>query len=286
MVESTKVVAVVNQKGGVGKTTTAVNLATALAATGKKILMIDLDPQGNASSGFGVAVSERKNNIYQVLCDVITIDQAIIKTKIPGLDVIASTVNLSGAEIELSAVEGREFRLKSKLDLVSSRYEYILIDCPPSLSLLTLNALVAANSVLIPMQCEFYALEGLSHLIQTIDKIKKHLNPSLHINGIVLTMYDGRNNLTQQVEKDVRGYLKEKVYNTVIPRNVKISEAPSHGVPAIIYDFRCSGSAAYIRLAKELLKRNNNLPKEDVSPKMFHQKCFTKNVSRETIKNK
>lgn len=265
MVSNSRIIAIVNQKGGVGKTTTTVNLATALAAIGKKILMLDLDPQGNASSGFGIAIANRKNNIYQVLCDSITIDKAIIKTNIPGLDVISSTVNLSGAEIELSHAEGREFKLKNKLNQIASRYDYILIDCPPSLSLLTLNALVAANSVLIPMQCEFYALEGLSHLIQTIEKIKKHLNPSLKIDGIVLTMYDIRNKLTQLVEADVREYLSDKVYSTVIPRNVKISEAPSHGLPAIIYDFRCSGSVAYIKLAKELLKRDKDTQKRNVS---------------------
>jgi chromosome partitioning protein len=257
--DNTKVIAVANQKGGVGKTTSTVNLASALAASGKKVLLVDFDPQGNASTGFGVDRSERQHEIYDVLAERVDINEAIIKTNIPGMHLLVSTVNLSAAEIELVDMEGREFVLKSKLKEINERYDYIMIDCPPSLGLLTINALVAADSVMIPLQCEFYALEGLSHLLQTIDKIKKHLNPMLRIHGILLTMYDKRNNLTEQVELDVRECLGENVFETVIPRNVKMSEAPSHGIPAIIYDHKCSGSMAYIHLAREVLNREKVL---------------------------
>jgi chromosome partitioning protein len=251
----TNIIAIANQKGGVGKTTTTVNLATALAASGKKVLLIDLDPQGNASTGFGVKRSERNGDIYDVICDKVEITEAIAKTEIPDLSLLYSTVNLSAAEIELVSIVGREFILKDKLTEIDGMFDYILIDCPPSLGLLTINALVAANSVLIPLQCEFYALEGLSHLLKTIDKVKKHLNRELKIHGILLTMQDKRNNLSQQVESDVRSYLGESVFETVIPRNIKVSEAPSHGKPAILYDYKCSGSMAYIHLAKEMLHR-------------------------------
>ncbi len=266
--ENSKIIAIANQKGGVGKTTTAVNLASALAVAGKKVLLLDLDPQGNASTGFGISRGDRKGDIYDVLADKISMADAAIKTEVPNLDLIVSTVNLSAAEIELAYVEGREFVLKSKLRSLSDKYEYILIDCPPSLGLLTINALVSADSVLIPLQCEFYALEGLSHLIKTIEKVKKHLNPILKIQGIVLTMYDRRNNLTEQVEIDVRSYFGTDVFKTVIPRNIKISEAPSHGKPAIIYDYRCSGSMAYIHLAKEILEREKKLER-------IEEECFT-----------
>lgn len=255
MSNDNKIIVVANQKGGVGKTTTAVNLATAFAASGKRVLLIDLDPQGNASTGFGIERSNRSGDIYDVLADKISVQNAAQKTDVPNLKLISSTVNLSAAEVELAQIDGREFVLKSKLRAVVENYDYILIDCPPSLGLLTLNALVAADSVLIPLQCEFYALEGLSHLLQTIEKVRKHLNPALKIHGIVLTMHDKRNNLTQAVEADVRSYLGEDVFKTVIPRNIKMSEAPSHGKPAIIYDYKCSGSMAYIHLAREMLAR-------------------------------
>jgi chromosome partitioning protein len=253
--DNTKIIAVANQKGGVGKTTSAVNLASALAASGKKVLLVDFDPQGNASTGFGITRANRPHEIYDVIADKVNIKDAVVKTTIPGMHLLVSTVNLSAAEIELANVDGREFVLKSKLREISDNYDYILIDCPPSLGLLTLNALVASDSVMIPLQCEFYALEGLSHLLKTIEKVKKHLNPALKIHGILLTMHDKRNNLTEQVELDVRGYLGDNVFKTVIPRNIKMSEAPSHGMPAIIYDHKCSGSMAYIYLAKEMLER-------------------------------
>jgi chromosome partitioning protein len=257
--DNTKIIAVANQKGGVGKTTSVVNLASALAASGKKVLLVDFDPQGNASTGFGIARTNRPHEIYDVLAEKVSIHDAVVKTTIPGMHLLVSTVNLSAAEIELAGMDGREFVLKSKLREISDQYDYVMIDCPPSLGLLTLNALVAADSVMIPLQCEFYALEGLSHLLKTIEKVKKHLNPALKIHGILLTMHDKRNNLTEQVELDVRGYLGDNVFETVIPRNIKMSEAPSHGLPAIIYDHKCSGSMAYIHLAREMLKREQKL---------------------------
>lgn len=252
---TTNIIAIANQKGGVGKTTTAVNVATALAATKKRVLLIDLDPQGNASTGLGIDSLSRKHTIYDALVGNITINQAIISSDVPCLDIVPSTVDLSGAEIELAEFVSREFVLKQALRQLEDRFDYVLIDCPPSLGLLTLNALVAANSVMIPLQCEFFALEGLSHLLKTIQLVKRSLNTGLDIYGVVLTMYDKRNNLTEQVELDVRNYLGSNVFKTVIPRNVRISEAPSHGKPAIVYDHKCPGSLAYIHLAKEILDR-------------------------------
>ncbi|WDM85416.1 AAA family ATPase [Ehrlichia sp. JZT12] len=250
-----KVFAIVNQKGGVGKTTTSINLSTAFAIVNKKTLLIDLDPQGNTSTGFGITYDQRINTVYEVLVDKLPISSSIIKTEIPNLDLLPSTVDLSAAEIELTRVQKREFVLKNSLFEEKKLYDYIFIDCPPSLGLLTVNALIAADAIMIPLQCEFFALEGLSHLIKTIELIKKHLNPFLSIEGIILTMYDKRNKLSEQVEEDIRKYLKESVYKTVIPRNVRLSEAPSHGKPAIIYDFKCAGSQAYIYLAKEILRK-------------------------------
>jgi chromosome partitioning protein len=258
-----KVISIVNQKGGVGKTTTASNLATAIAAIGKKVLVIDLDPQGNASTGFGIPVSARKKTIYDVLVSDTKIIKAIYKTEIPNLEIVTSSVDLAAAEIELINEENREYILKKEIAEIYDDYDYIMIDCPPSLGLLTINALVASNSLIIPLQCEFFALEGLSHLLNTCALIQKNLNNTLVIEGIVLTMYDKRNKLTEQVEEDVRSCLEGLVYDTVIPRNVRISEAPSHGKPAIIYDLKCSGSLAYIHLAKEILEkrkmRNENV---------------------------
>ncbi len=252
-------IAVANQKGGVGKTTTAINLATALAATGLRTLIIDLDPQGNASTGLGVGQAMRVRSSYEVLRGDATLAEAAIATRIPRLDLIAATVDLSGAEIELIEFDRRTFRLSDALDAVpDARWDVCLIDCPPSLGLLTINSLVAAQHILVPLQCEFFALEGLSQLLQTVERVRARFNPSLNILGVALTMFDKRNNLSAQVAADVRACLGTVVFDTVIPRNVKLSEAPSHGVPALIYDHRCSGSEAYIGLARELIGR---LPK-------------------------
>ncbi len=250
-----KVIAVVNQKGGVGKTTTTVNLATAMAAINYKVLLIDLDPQGNASTGMGIAQKDRNLTIYDLLVLEAPVEKLIKSSNIPNIDMIVATVDLSGAELELIGKTNRESVLKNKISPIAHNYDYIFIDCPPSLSILTINALVIAQSVIIPLQCEFFALEGLSHLLKTIGLIQKKLNPNLYIEGVVLTMYDRRYNLTSQVEEDVRGHLGTMVFNTVIPRNVRISEAPSHGSPVIIYDLKCTGSLAYIELAKELLDK-------------------------------
>jgi chromosome partitioning protein len=250
-----RILAVANQKGGVGKTTTAVNLATALAATLKKVLIIDLDPQGNASTGLGVDRAARQETTYSLLVGDAHIADVITPTMVPGLSVAPSSVDLSGAELELIDVPRREYRLKSVLAEVSSDFDYILIDCPPALGLLTLNAFCAAHSVLVPLQCEFYALEGLSHLVKTVNRIKRAFNPELEIQGVVLTMYDRRNNLSDMVAADVRNHFGDKVYETVIPRNVRVSEAPSFGKPVLLYDWRCAGSQAYIHLASEVLKQ-------------------------------
>lgn len=250
-----KVIAIVNQKGGVAKTTTTVNLATAFAAVNKKILVIDLDPQGNSSTGFGISQQQRKNTIYQVLTNLIKLKDAIISTDIPNLEIITSNTNLSAAELDLTKLKDREYILMKLLEEIKILYDYIIIDCPPSLNLLTVNALVASDEVLIPMQCDFYSLEGLSHLLKTIEIIEKKLNPKIKIAGILFTMYDKRNRLTEQVEDDVRKCLGELVFKTVIPRNIKLSEAPSYGKPAIIYDYKCSGAVAYIELTKEILER-------------------------------
>lgn len=250
-----RIMAIVNQKGGVGKTTTAVNLATALAAVGKTVCLIDLDPQGNASTGLGIERAARKKTSYDLLMNGVGISEAILPTGIRGLGVVPATIDLSGAELELVTERNREFRLAKALEASEIKYDYVLIDCPPSLGLITINALTSANTVLIPLQCEFYALEGLSHLLKTIELVKKRLNDKLSINGVVLTMYDRRNKLTENIESDVRGYLGDQVYKTVIPRNVRISEAPSHGKPALVYDLNCSGSRAYLNLAKELLRK-------------------------------
>ncbi len=250
-----KVLSIVNQKGGVGKTTTAVNLATAFAAIKKKTLLIDIDPQGNASTGFGISQSQRQKNIYDILIGQHQIRECIIPTKIPNLQIITATVDLSACELELIDIEKREYLLRKAIKDIVHDYDYILIDCPPSLGILTINALTASDSILIPMQCEFFSLEGLSHLLTTLDLVKENLNYHLSIGGIILTMHDRRNKLTEQVEMDVREFLGDKVFKRTIPRNVRLSEAPSHGLPGIIYDSKCFGSKAYISLAKEILER-------------------------------
>jgi len=252
-------IAVANQKGGVGKTTTAINLATALAATGWRVLLIDLDPQGNASTGLGIGHALRDRSSYDLLTGGADLDEAVVPTRVPRLDLVPATVDLSGAEIELVALEERTHRLDNALDSAASRWDVCLIDCPPSLGLLTINALVAAQSILVPLQTEFFALEGLSQLLQTIERIRARFNPELSILGVALTMFDRRNNLSSQVADDVRACLGKVVFDTVIPRNVRLSEAPSHGIPALIYDHRCPGSEAYIALARELIGR---LPKK------------------------
>jgi len=257
-----RIFAVVNQKGGVGKTTTTVNLATALAAVRKRVLVIDFDPQGNASTGLGIAGNNRALTSYDLVMGETNIAEAVQATAVPGLSIIPATIDLTGAEIEMVSLIKREFRLKQAIEAAGGNYDYILIDCPPSLGLLTINSLVASDAVIIPLQCEFYALEGLSHLVRTIELVRGNLNPELAIQGIVLTMYDKRNKFTEQIEREVRDYFGDRVYSSVIPRNVRMSEAPSHGKPALIYDMHCAGSRAYIQLASELLKRERARKKE------------------------
>ena len=248
----TKIISITNQKGGVGKTTTAINLATSLAAIKKKILIIDADPQGNASTGIGITYEEREPSLYKLITLGDHDEKSIKKTIIPGLDIIPSSSDLAGSEIELVDVPNREFVLRSIIEKIKN-YDFIIIDCPPALGLLTINAIVAAHSIIIPLQCEFFALEGLTSLINTIELIKDNYNKKIFIEGILLTMVDKRNSLSSLVENDVRSHLGEKVYKTTIPRNIRISEAPSHGKPALIYDIQCSGSLAYIQLAKEVI---------------------------------
>ncbi|NKB49313.1 MAG: AAA family ATPase [Alphaproteobacteria bacterium] len=265
MTPKPKIIAVANQKGGVGKTTTAINLATALAACGQKVLLVDLDPQGNASTGLGVHVPSAANDVYAALIGQQSLGEVTVATSVPGLDVVPASADLAGAEIELIDVAHRETRLKEALERGARGYDYVLVDCPPALGLLTLNALVAAQSVLVPLQCEFFALDGLSRLTRSIERIRNAFNPDLHIQGVVLTMHDARNNLCRSVEADVREHFGERVFQTVIPRNVRVSEAPSFGLPAIVYDMNCTGARAYIHLAAELLRREGRLPERGVA---------------------
>ncbi|MSO64707.1 MAG: ParA family protein [Alphaproteobacteria bacterium] len=250
-----RILAIANQKGGVGKTTTAINLATALAAVDRRVLVFDLDPQGNASTGLGIDRRERTLSTYEVLSGAATIQQATKRSEIPGLDVVPATADLLGAELELIDVERRSYRVSDAIAAANLDYDYVLIDCPPALGLLTLNALTAADAILVPLQCEFFALEGLSQLLRTVERVKRTFNPRLELYGVVLTMFDRRNNLSEQVAADARGVLGDKVFQTIIPRNVRISEAPSHGKPALLYDHTCAGSRAYMDLAREFLRR-------------------------------
>lgn len=250
-----KIIAIANQKGGVGKTTTAVNLSTALAAVGKKVLLIDLDPQSNATTGLGFQQSTLDSTSYELLVEENSLDNVSRETEIPGLSLVGASQDLYGAELKMIAFQKREYRLQESIKRASKKYDYIIIDCPPALGLLTLNALTAAHEVFIPLQCEFYALEGLSYLVRTIQLVKKRFNPDLKLNGIVLTMFDRRSGLSYQVAEDVKQHFGDIVYSTVIPRNVRVSEAPSHGRPVLLYDMKCSGSQAYIHLASEMLKR-------------------------------
>ncbi len=259
MSAETRVLAVSNQKGGVGKTTTAINLGTALAAIGQRVLIVDMDPQGNASTGLGVPRETRRVTIYDVIVDGRSVDDAAVATAVPGLHIIPADADMSGVEIELSQADRRSYRLRDSLAAQAAgageAFDYVLIDCPPSLNLLTLNAMAAADAVLVPLQCEFFALEGLTQLMKTVDMVRQSLNPKLEIQGLVLTMYDRRNALSGQVEADVRAHFGDKVYDAVIPRNVRVSEAPSFGKPALIYDLKCAGSQAYLRLAREVVAR-------------------------------
>jgi len=255
-----RVLVVANQKGGVGKTTTAINLGTALAAVGERVLLIDSDPQGNASTGLGVGRAQRKVTLYDVLMGEQPIETAVVNTLLPGLDLIPSDPDLSGVELELGQQARRSFKLRDAIEPIreAGAYTYVLIDCPPSLNLLTVNAMAAADAVLVPLQCEFFALEGLSQLMRTVDLVKGSLNPNLEIQGVVLTMYDRRNSLSEQVAKDVRSHFGQAVYNTVIPRNVRVSEAPSFGKPVLVYDLKCAGSQAYLKLAREVVVRERD----------------------------
>ncbi len=260
-----RVLAVANQKGGVGKTTTAINLGTALAAIGEEVLVIDLDPQGNASTGLGIDRRSRRHSTYDVLAGEATLRDAIVPTAVPRLHLAPSTLDLTGFELEIGQTRDRAFRLRNALSPLSAStpgatsFSYVLVDCPPSLNLLTVNAMAAAHAILVPLQCEFFALEGLSQLLKTVEQVRQQLNPELAIHGVVLTMYDARNNLSGQVVADVREFMGDKVYDTIIPRNVRVSEAPSYGKPVLVYDLKCSGSEAYLRLATEVIQREKQL---------------------------
>jgi chromosome partitioning protein len=262
--QTRRVLALANQKGGVGKTTTAINLGTALAAIGEQVLIIDLDPQGNASTGLGIDRKSRRRSTYDVLIREAALRDAIHETAVPRLHIVPSTMDLSGLELEIAHERDRAYRLRNALAQLDGApdgvtYSYVLVDCPPSLNLVTVNAMAAANAILVPLQCEFFALEGLSQLLKTVEQVKATLNPDLTIHGVVLTMYDARNNLAGQVVADVRQFMGEKVYETVIPRNVRVSEAPSYGKPVLLYDLKCNGSQAYLRLASEIIQREKSV---------------------------
>jgi chromosome partitioning protein len=256
-----RILAVANQKGGVGKTTTAINLGTALAAIGERVLIVDLDPQGNASTGLGIDRKSRKKSTYDVMVGDATMREIIMPTAVPQLDVAPSTMDLLGVEMEIASDRHRAYRLREALKVLQrdEPYTYVLVDCPPSFNLLTINSLAAAQSILVPLQCEFFALEGLSQLLKTVDQVRTTLNPSLTIQGVVLTMFDARNKLSGQVVSDVRKFMGDKVFETIIPRNVRVSEAPSHGKPVLLYDLNCAGSQAYLRLASEIIQRERTL---------------------------
>ncbi|MDI9242702.1 ParA family protein [Fusibacillus kribbianus] len=251
-----RIIAIANQKGGVGKTTTAINLSACLAEAGKKVLTIDLDPQGNTTSGLGVNKNEQEKTTYELLIGQNSIEECLLKEVLPGLDVLPSNVNLSGAEIELIGIRQKEFILKKEIDKVRDNYDFVIIDCPPSLNMLTVNAMTTADTVLVPIQCEYYALEGLSQLIHTINLVKQRLNPNLELEGVVFTMYDARTNLSLQVVENVKSNLKNTVYKTIIPRNVRLAEAPSHGMPITLYDSRSAGAESYRLLAEEVIQRD------------------------------
>ena len=250
-----RIIAITNQKGGVGKTTTSINLSASLALKGKKVLVIDIDPQGNTTSGFGIEKNDIENTVYELILGECSIQDCIIKNVIDGVSVLPSNVNLAAAEIELIGVDKKEFILKKEVDWVKDSYDYIIIDCPPSLSMLTVNAMTTANTVLVPIQCEYYALEGLSQLIHTVNLVKERLNPELDMEGVVFTMYDSRTNLSLQVVENVKSNLKQNVYKTIIPRNIRLAEAPSHGVPITIYDPKSAGAESYLELAEEVINR-------------------------------
>jgi chromosome partitioning protein len=260
-----RILSLANQKGGVGKTTTAINLGTALAAIGERVLIVDLDPQGNASTGLGIDRKSRNTSTYDVLVGEAPLRESVVPTAVPRLHIATSTMDLSGLELELGTTPGRAFRLRDAIAALNTNatlendYTYVLIDCPPSLNLLTVNAMAASDAILVPLQCEFFALEGLSQLLQTVEQVRATLNPNLSIHGIVLTMFDSRNNLSNQVVADVRQFMGSKVYKTMIPRNVRISEAPSYGKPVLVYDLKCVGSEAYLKLATEVIQREREM---------------------------